>query len=138
MIHRTFHHRWRIKMSHQGFYKKTQFIRLLRVMQYDFLYESSIIKSSVNHNYVFSCWIQWKFHKSCMWVINMTHLKYARKSEFSDRDFQIFAWAFQLKFKNVNLNEFEIKFPIEWYVYYAYFISRIRNIEDVLKIEHTQ
>ena len=43
----------------------------------------------------------------------MTHLKFAGKSEFSDRDFQIFAWAFQLKFKNVNLNEFEIKFPIE-------------------------
>ena len=36
-----------------------------------------------------------------------------RDWEFSDRDFQIFAWAFQLKFKNVNLNEFEIKFPIE-------------------------
>ena len=24
-----------------------------------------------------------------------------------------------------NLTEFKIKFPIEWYVYYAYFISRI-------------
>ena len=74
-------------MTHQGFYKKTQFIRLLRVMQYDFLCESSII--------------------------NMTHLKYATKSEFADRDFQIFAWAFQLNFKNVNLTEFEIKSPVE-------------------------
>ena len=38
----------------------------------------------------------------------------------------------------VNLTEFKIKFPIEWYAYHAYFTSRIRNIEDVLKIEHTR
>ena len=43
----------------------------------------------------------------------MTHLKYDTKSEFQDRNFQIFAWAFQSNFKNVNLIEFKIKFPIE-------------------------
>ena len=43
----------------------------------------------------------------------------------------------QISKKN-NLTEFKIKFPIEWYAYNAYFISRTRNIEDVLKIEHTQ
>jgi len=43
----------------------------------------------------------------------------------------------QISKKN-NLTEFKIKFPIEWYAYNAYLISRIRNIEDVLKIEHTQ
>ena len=68
----------------------------------------------------------------------MTHLKYATKPKFSGRSFQIFAWAIKSNFKTDNLTEFKIKFPIEWYVYYAYFISRIRNIEDVLKIEHTQ
>ena len=45
--------------------------------------------------------------------MNMTHLKYAAKSEFSDREFQFFAWAFQLNFKNVNLTELKTKFPVE-------------------------
>ena len=53
------------------------------------------------------------FIKSCMLVINMTHLKYTTKSEFSDRNLNFFAWAFQSNFKNVNLTEFKIKFPVE-------------------------
>ena len=68
----------------------------------------------------------------------MTHLKYTTKSEFSNRNFQIFCVGVSIEFKKIYLTKFKIKFPIECYVYYAYFISRIRNIEDVLKIEHTQ
>ena len=43
----------------------------------------------------------------------MTHLKYSTKSEFSDRNFKIFAWADKSNFKIVNVTEFKIKFPIE-------------------------
>ena len=68
----------------------------------------------------------------------MTYFKDATEFEFPDRNFQIFAQAFVSNVKNFHGTEFKIKFPIEWCAYYAYFISRIRKIEDVLKIEHMQ
>ena len=68
----------------------------------------------------------------------MNHLKDAMKSKFTDRNFLIFAQAVKSNFKNFGLNKFEIKFPIEWYAYYAYLNSRICNIADVLKIELMQ
>ena len=71
-----------------------------------------------------------------MWVINMNHLKDAMKSKFTDRNFWIF--AFKSNFKNFGPSKFEIKFPIAWYAYNAYFNSRICNIADVLKIERMQ
>ena len=50
-------------------------------MQYDSLCESSVMKFSVNHNYVLFCWFQWTFYK----IMQVSH-KY-RNSEFSDRNF---------------------------------------------------
>ena len=38
-------------------------------------------------------------------------------------------------FINFDFTESKIKFPIEWYLYLVYFISRICNIADILKIE---
>ena len=43
----------------------------------------------------------------------MTYLKDYMKSEFVDRIFLIFAWALNSNFKNFDLTEFKIKFPIE-------------------------
>ena len=43
----------------------------------------------------------------------MSHFKYAKESEFSDHNFENFAWAFQSNLTNVNLTVFKIKFPIE-------------------------
>ena len=74
----------------------------------------------------------------CISVINMTHLKDAMKFEYTDRKFWNFAWVVKSNFKNFGLIEFKIKFHIEWYAYHAHSNSRICNIEDVLKIEHTQ
>ena len=37
MIYLKFHNRWVIKMGQQGYQKRTQFIRSIRVMQYDSL-----------------------------------------------------------------------------------------------------
>ena len=74
--------------------------------------------------------------------MHMSHkyesFKNAMKSKFTDRNFLIFAQAVKSHFKNFSLTKFEIKFPIEWYAYYAYFNSRICNIADVLKIERMQ
>ena len=41
----------------------------------------------------------------------MTHFKDATEFEFSDRNFQISAWAFISQVKNFYGTEFEIKFP---------------------------
>ena len=69
MIHWKFHNRWLIKMSQQGYHKRTQFIRSLRVIQYDSLCESSIMKFSSNHNYVLFCWIKCIFHE----IMHVSH-----------------------------------------------------------------
>ena len=69
MIHWKFRNRWLIKMSHQGYHKRTQFIRSLRVMQYDSLCESSIMKFSSNHNYVLFYWIKCIFHE----IMHVSH-----------------------------------------------------------------
>ena len=55
MIYLKFHNRWVIKMGQQGYQKRTQFIRSFRVMQYDLLYESSIMKFQIDHNFVKFC-----------------------------------------------------------------------------------
>ena len=64
MIYWKFRNRWLVKMSHQGYHERTQFMRSFRVMQYDSLYESSIMKFWTNHNYALFCWMKWKFHKT--------------------------------------------------------------------------
>ena len=74
----------------------------------------------------------------CMWVIYMTHLKDDMKSEFVDRIFWNFCVGVELEFQKFWFTGFKIKFPIEWYLFFVYFISRIGNFADVLEIEHTQ
>ena len=68
----------------------------------------------------------------------MTYFKDATKFEFPDRNFQIFAQTFVANVKNFYATGFKIKFPIEWYASFGYCTPRIRNIADVLKIEHMQ
>ena len=134
MIHWKFRDRWRINMSHKGRHKRTQFIRVFWVIQY----ESSITKFSVNHKYdVLS-----SMRRKSGWIMHVSHkydsFKDATKSEFTDSNFLFFAWAVTSNFKNFGLTYLQIKFLIEWYAYHAYFSSRICNIADVLKMEHTQ
>ena len=49
-----------------------------------------------------------------------------------------FCVGVEFESQNFDFTGLEIKFSIELYPYHAYFTSRIYNIADVLKIEHTQ
>ena len=112
-----------------GGFSSWNMTHIIWVIHYDFLW---VI------NMTHFVWLNNNWDEFCMWVMFMTHLKDSMKSEFVDRIFLIFAWALNSNFKNFDFTGSKIKFPIEWYLYLVYFISRIGNIADVLKIEQTQ
>ena len=72
-----------------------------------------------------------------MWVNGMTHRSDAVKSVIQNHILSKFCVGGDMKFKNFGFIEFKIKIAIDWYAYHQYCGSRIWNIADVLKIEHT-
>ena len=73
-----------------------------------------------------------------MWVIGMTHRSDAMKSMIQNHIFSKFCVGGIMNFKNFDCIGFKIQIAIDWYVFYQYCDSRISNIANVLKIEHTQ
>ena len=73
-----------------------------------------------------------------MWVIGMTHRSDAAKSVIQNHIFCKFCVGGNMKFKNFDFIELQIKNAIDWYACHQYCDSRIRNNADVLKIEHMQ
>ena len=76
MIHWKFHIGWLIKMSQQGYHKRTQFIRSLRVMQIALCNMTPYV-SHLLWNFqliiIMSYFVDFNEHftKSCKWVINI-------------------------------------------------------------------
>ena len=73
-----------------------------------------------------------------MWVIDVTHRSDAVKSVIQNHILSKFCVGGDIKFKKFDFIELKIKIAIDWYAYHQYRDSRIKNIADVLKIEHTQ
>ena len=71
-----------------------------------------------------------------MWVIAMTHLYHALKLYIWNPNDSDFCVGGRWNLKNFYIIWIQIKFAIDWYVYFWYCSSRTRDIEDVLKKEH--
>ena len=124
MIQSKFHNRWLIKMGQQGYEKRTQFIRSFRVMQYDSLYESSIMKFWTNHNYALFCWMKWKFHKT----MHVSHKYYSFQICF-EIDIQI------VIFKIWRRRSHQTPKTLIWLNLKSNFLSNDMYIEHIASLE---
>ena len=100
MIHSKFHNRWLIIWVILHYSKWTDKLSPLLI---------ALLTHFMSHRLwnferiiIMSYFVEWNanFIKPCMWVITMTHFKYATKSKSSDRYFQHFCIGGCIKFQS--------------------------------------